>query len=186
MGPLHSEVSCGAMFSNLQHHMPNRANLKHQSMGRIINGAVDIMHLPNGKLIIKSKIRFQHCIRNPLPQTLLSHFSRWMKKSKIMRVAVGTAFFACHLREERHNQSHVCSPELASISSEMSSTNIKVPSSWTRAHGPHPTMADNLSSLEIAAQCRLQNYVPPPTGRIEHAAYSLIAFPSLLAGSTRF
>lgn len=50
------------------------------------------------------------------------------KKSKITRVAVGTAFVARHLDTEgRHNQSHVRSLELASMSSEMSSTSSQSP-----------------------------------------------------------
>lgn len=95
----HSEVSHKATLGNLQHQSLDQADLKHPSTGRINNGVVDIIHLPNEKLIISPKIRFQFRIREPCLQPLPSHF-QGDQGIKITRIAVRTAFCARHLEEE--------------------------------------------------------------------------------------
>lgn len=49
-----------ATYSNLQHQMPDRVSLKRPRTGCISNGVVAITRRPNGKLIIRPKIRVQH------------------------------------------------------------------------------------------------------------------------------
>jgi hypothetical protein len=64
----------------------------------------------------------------------------------------------------------------------MSSTNITSPLILNSSARSHPTKEQNLSSLEIAAQCRLQQCASPPMGKIEHAAYQSNRLPVITRG----
>ena len=92
----HSEVNREATSSTLLHPMPDQASLRRQSMGRISNGVVDIIHLPNGKLTIRSKVKVQQRVRSLSPQRSPFRFSE-DGEIKITRDAAGTALVARHL-----------------------------------------------------------------------------------------
>ena len=89
---------------------------------------------------------------------------------KIMRVAVGTAFVARHLKRR--------APQSISCSQSRTCKHVKRNELHKRLKSPHlelertaPTPPrNNLSSLEIAAQCHFLKCPLLLMGRIEHAA----------------
>ena len=150
----HSEVIHEATSSSLLRLMPDQASLKCPSTGCNRNGVADITHLLNGKLIIRPKLEL-NSVRSLFPQRLPSRFSG-TKKSR-----------SREMRQARH-QSHVIwkgrMPQSISCLQSRPCKHLKrnelhkqhkslILNSGARSH---PTKEQKLSSLEIAAQCRLQ------------------------------
>lgn len=92
------------------------------------------------------------------------------RKSRYSELRYERHFAHVILKERRHNQSYVCSLELASIPSEMSSTNTKSCSLVLNSSARPTPHQDTNSHLLRLQQCRLQKYTPL-IGRIGHATY---------------